>query len=212
MKRVIDVIRMAEQGLNLAGDTATQWYSVARDSHLEAWKLHTGRDANAADIELMFAVSALASYNASPAAQSRLFAEWLALDSLDGFLPNTSQGFEHFARHGVLGTSKAEAYRIAMMQGSDSDSVVLDRHMLRALSSDPSKPLTYSPKPVGANPVYNLATRRVVQAGKVLGLSGCQCQAAIWYAQVYSTTGKVYGADGEIDIVRHLRDLEVLAC
>ena len=49
----------------------------------------------------------------------------------------------------------------------------------------------------------------VIQAGKALGLSGASTQAAIWYAQVYSTTGKVYGADGEIDIVRHLRELEV---
>ena len=209
MKNVLDIVRMAETGLDLAGDTATEWYNVARDSHLEAWKLHTGRDATKADKHLMFAVSALASYNASPAAQSRLFAEWLALDSLNGFLPNTAQGFEYFAHHGKLGTSKAEAYRLAMMQGSDSDSVVLDRHMLRALSSDPNNALTYSSKPVGANPVYNLATRRVIQAGKALGLSGCQCQAAIWYAQVYATTGKVYGADGEIDIVRHLRELEV---
>ena len=212
MKNVIDIIRMAEMGLDLAGDTATEWYNVARDSHLEAWELHTGREANKADKQLLFAVSALASYNASPAAQSRLFAEWLALDSTDGFLPNTSIGFEHFARHGVLGTSKAEAYRLAMMNGSGSDSVVLDRHMLRALSSDHAKPLTYSSKPVGAHPVYNMATRRVIQAGKALGLSGCQCQAAIWYAQVYATTGKVYGTDGEIDVVRHLRELEVSAC
>ena len=207
MKNVKEIGHMAEIGLDLAGDVALNWYETARVEHLKAWDLHTGRAPDASERDLLFMVSALASYNASPAAQSRLVAEWLAFDDLSGFLPNTSHGFDYFRNHGVLGSSKAECYRVSMQHGG-GDAVVIDRHMLRALSSDPSTPLTYSSKPRGMNPVYNQATRRVILAGKALGLDGCQCQAAIWYAQVYSTTGKVYGADGEIDIVRHLRELE----
>jgi len=198
---------MADHGLELVGDTALTWYGDARDSHLEAWKLHTGRDASVADQSILFMISALASYNASPAAQSRLVAEWMVNDDTSGFLPNTSHGIAYFQRHGILGSSKAECYRMAMQEGGGNH-VVIDRHMLRALGDCPDRPMAYSSKPRGANAVYNLATRRIVKAAKAMGIEPAACQAAVWYSQVFETTGKVYGSDGVIDIVGNLRELE----
>ncbi len=206
MKTVLDIVRMADAGLELVGDVAINWYENARVEHLRAYKMHTGKEATQADQDILFMMSALASYNASPAAQSRLVAEWMAFDDISGFLPNTSHGLEHFQRHGILGSSKAECYRLAMQNGGGY--VVIDRHMLRALGDGPNQPMTYSNKPRGGNAAYNLATRRIKKAGMAMGIDCAAVQAAVWYKQVHDTTGKIYGDDGIIDITRHLRDLE----
>ena len=192
MRSVQALADTAVHGLTLAEDDVMQWYDIAMEEHAELWGAIGGDSYGLHDL---FAVSALASYNASPARQCQILTEWIA-DGMDpelpGFLPNAREGMAAWNRHGRLLTAKAEAYRIAMMEGSQSDSVVLDRHMLRACD------LKYSSRPLGAEPAYNLAASRVRKAGRMLGISGAQCQAAIWYSQVWSTSGRVYGSEGLI--------------
>jgi hypothetical protein len=202
---IIDVktaIVMADMGLELSGKDALDWYDIARESHHDAWRMLSGGDAP----EWLFALSSAASFNASPSSQCRILADYLETGSVDSFLPNSVDSFESFLRSGAMPSSKAECYRVAMLEGSRSDSVVVDRHMLRALAV--SGELPYSSAPRGKNTVYNVATRRVLKAAKVLGISGCQCQAAIWYAQLASR-GKLYGSEGLIDIVGELRSREL---
>jgi hypothetical protein len=182
---------MANNGWLHAGEVALEWYDIARDEHLFA------SDAFGVPFAELVAVSALASYNASPAMQSKIIAEWL-VDDAPLPLPNSRDALEQWIRYGrnTLQTSKAECYRVAMAEGSQSDSVVIDRHMLRALSS-PGDQLKYSSQPRGVNERYNLATDRILAASRRLGVSGCQLQALVWYDQ----TG--YDADdpsGVIDL------------
>ena len=192
MRSIEKLTDMAIHGLTLAEEDVLQWYDIARDEHERLWRAMGGDSYGLRDL---YAISALASYNASPARQCQIVEEWIVGGcdpELPGFLPNAREGLDAWNRHGKLLTAKAEAYRIAMMEGSQSDSVVLDRHMLRACG------LKYSSKPLGADPAYNLAASRVRKAGRSLGISGAQCQAAIWYSQVWSTSGRVYGDEGLI--------------
>ena len=177
MKSVNELCRMASNGWLHAGQVALDWYDIARDEHLVA------SDAFGVPFAELVAVSALASYNASPAQQSKIVAEWL-VDDAPLPLPNSRDALEQWVRYGrhTLATSKAECYRVAMAEGSGSDSVVIDRHMLRALSS-PGDELRYSAAPRGVNERYNAATDRILAAARRLGVSGCQLQALVWYDQ-----------------------------
>ena len=85
-----------------------------------------------------------------------------------------------------------------MLEGSRSDAVVIDRHILRAIG------LTYSAMPRGENDNYNRATDRVLKAGRILGASGCQTQALVWYYQT-AIAGQAYGENGLVDIRRYSR-------
>ena len=204
---IIDVktaIVMADMGIELSNRDALCWYDIARESHHDAWRILSGENAP----QWLFALSSAASFNASPSAQSRIVADYLETGSVGSFLPNSIESFENYLRSGSMPSSKAECYRIAMSEGSRSDSVVIDRHMLRALAV--SGELPYSSAPRGKNMIYNIATRRVLKAARVLGISGCQTQAAIWYAQLASR-GKLYGSEGLIDIVGELRSRELSA-
>jgi 23S rRNA G2069 N7-methylase RlmK/C1962 C5-methylase RlmI len=177
MKSVNELCRMASNGWIHAGQVALDWYDIARDEHLAA------SDAFGVPFPELVAVSALASYNASPAMQSKIIAEWLT-DDTPLPLPNSRAALDQWVRYGrdTLATSKAECYRVAMAEGSRSNAVVIDRHMLRALSS-PSDELKYSSAPRGVNERYNIATDRILATAHRLGVSGCQCQALIWYEQ-----------------------------
>jgi hypothetical protein len=168
---------MANDGWLHAGQVALEWYDIARDEHMAA------SDITGVPFYELVAVSALASYNASPAQQSKIVAEWL-LDDAPLPLPNSRDALDQWVRYGrdTLATSKAECYRVAMAEGSGSDAVVIDRHMLRALSS-PGDELKYSSAPRGVNERYNVATDRILAAARRLGVSGCQLQALVWYEQ-----------------------------
>ena len=191
MKTVNDICTMANDGWLQAGQVALDWYDVARDQHLIAAEVY------GVDHHSLFAYSALASYNASPDMQSRFVARWLE-DGAELPLPNARQGLDEWLSYGrdTLSTSKAECYRVAMSEGSQSDAVVLDRHMLRALGG-----LKYSSQPRGVNEAYNQATDRCLAASRRLGVSGCQLQALVWYSQVgYGGPGQ----EGFINITDHL--------
>ena len=191
MKNVNTICRMANDGWLQAGDIALEWYEIARNEHIEASKAY------GVDFIDLVAFSALASYNASPAMQSAIVAEWLETGK-DLPLPNARQGWNEWSKYGrtTLSTSKAECYRVAMMEGSVSDAVVLDRHMLRALGG-----IRYSSEPRGVNEDYNRATDRCLAAARRLGVSGCQLQALVWFSQVgYGGPG----SEGLIDITTRL--------
>lgn len=198
MRSVDTICRMASDGWLTAGEVALDWYGIARDEHLQASRVY------GVDFVDLVAFSALASYNASPALQSSIVARWLE-DGADLPLPNSQQGWDEWIRYerSTLLTSKAECYRVAMMEGSRSDAVVLDRHMLRALGD-----LKYSSDPRGVNEEYNRATDRCLAAARRLGISGCQLQALVWYA----VTG--YGGPGQeglIDITSKLEGCNAAA-
>ncbi len=197
MKNVNSIVKMAIAGYDIAGEIALDWYDIARDSLIESID---GR--YDIDLETVACYSAAASFNASPAMQSRITAQWL--DNGDcGLLPNAREAFDAWIMRGGshnpingLKSSKAECYRVAMLEGSKSDAVVIDRHMLRAIG------LKYSSQPRFANDNYNRATDRILRAGRILGASGCQTQALVWYWQT-AKAGKAYGVDGLVDIQRY---------
>ena len=203
MKTVRSIVTMAIDGHHIAGETAMNWYDIARDAHIEAIRGIAG-----ISLETVTAYSALASYNASPNRQSQVVATWLFLGRCE-LLPNAQTSWDQWRRFGwsELRSSKAECYRRAMLEGSRSDSIVLDRHMLNALG-DPGRPLPYSASPVGENDAYNRATDRCLQAARILGISGCQLQAMVWYWQT-SKNGMEYGKNGVVDILRHSRGAEL---
>ncbi|MCP4888506.1 MAG: hypothetical protein GY904_18065, partial [Planctomycetaceae bacterium] len=160
MKNVNSIVKMAIAGYDIAGEVALDWYDIARDSLIESI---AGR--HDVDLETVACYSAAASFNASPAMQSRITAQWLDGGEC-GLLPNAREAFDAWIRRGGshspmngLRSSKAECYRVAMVEGSKSDAVVIDRHMLRAIG------LTYSAKPRFANDDYNRATDRILRAG-----------------------------------------------
>ena len=198
MRSIDSICRMANDGWLQAGEVALEWYEVAMEEHLAVSKAY------GVDFVDLVAYSALASYNASPAMQSGIVARWL--DEGAGLpLPNSQVGWRDWVRYGrtALSTSKAECYRVAMMEGSRSDAVVLDRHMLRALGN-----LSYSSEPRGVNEDYNRATDRCLAAARRLGVSGCQLQALVWYG----VTG--YGGPGQeglIDITSRLGGCDAIA-
>jgi hypothetical protein len=189
MRSVSELCKMASDGYLHAGSVALDWYDIAREEHLAA------SDVTGVPFSELVAVSALASYNASPAMQSKFVADWLINDTPLP-LPNSRDALDQWIRYGrsTLATSKAECYRVAMAEGSVSDAVVIDRHMLRALSS-PGDVLKYSSAPRGVNERYNVATDRILAAARRLGVSGCQLQALVWYAQ----TG--YDADDRTGLI-----------
>ena len=198
MKSVSTICRMANDGWIQAGEVALDWYEVAMIEHKRASQAYN------VDFVDLVAFSALASYNASPSMQSSIVARWLEAGT-DLPLPNSKQGWDEWITYErtTLSTSKAECYRVAMMEGSVSDAVVLDRHMLRALGG-----IRYSSEPRGVNEGYNRATERCLTAARRLGVSGCQLQALVWYSQVgYGGPG----SEGLIDITSRLGVCDAIA-